>query len=556
MNNRIFQRVPMRLRTLIGHGLLSFTLILSGAAMANPDDTTGAEANGTDVFEQHGLSPDLPKMGLNSLSTSEHIVEQVTRRLTTEKGVQESQVFLVQTTDTKGNIDLRIKYDPSQIDKHEDLIGRIESLTRSQYRLKQYAENYDKSSLFIDDHGNGNLSISFNYSKYGLPQDIAYFRFIRANIEVVNGEVQTMTLSNTSPFQLEGYQVDDYRQTLTFTTLSNGRVLIKSKHLEVTGSEKGKPVTLVMDITPIAVYDDQLGSVVLDEFLLAQVSDPRIREAQVKVNSVFPLMGDMVRRKGIDIPLPFGVSMAYRNQSMDVGFNDFNIMGANLNRFFDPSTSFGEVSAESFTLRGDVNILPFWNVYGLVGKVKVDANVDAQYTGAMEDVFEEKLGAIGGRLACNAVAGMGLDVCSPTRVQVPLHLNYSVVGIGTTLSVGYKQFFASVNGTFSKTKLEGSDNWGDGIVTVQPMVGYQFADARAQVFVGAEYQGLDSRMTGNLGYVDALGRDFTYDVGVELENWAYLIGFNKQFGKHYNLTGMYIAGDTRDSFTLNLGYRF
>ncbi|MBW3163779.1 hypothetical protein [Ferrimonas balearica] len=556
MNNPITQRAPTRLRTFIGHSLLSVSLLLSGTALAKPEAETNIERVREDVFEQHGLSTDLPKMGLSTLSQSEHIVEQVTRRLTTEKGVQESQVFLVQTTDTKGNIDLRIKYDPSQLDQRENLIERIESLTRSQYRLKQYAENYDKSSLFVDDHGNGNLSISFNYSKYGLPQDIAYFRFIRANIEVVSGEVKTMTLSNTSPFQLDNYQVDEYRQTLAFTTLSNGRVLIKSKHLEVVGSEKGKPVSLVMDITPVAVYDDDLGSVVLDEPLLAKVSDPRIRETQVKVNSVFPLMGDMVRRKGIDIPLPFGVSLAYRNQNMDVGFNDFNIMGANLNRFFDPATSYGEVSAESFTLRGDVNILPFWNVYGVVGKVKVDANVDAQYTGAMADVFEEKLGAIGGRLACNAVAGMGLDVCSPTRVQVPLHLNYTVVGVGTTLSVGYKQFFASVNGTYSATKLEGSDNWGDGIVTVQPMVGYQFADMRAQVFVGAEYQGLHPRMSGNLGYVDALGRDFTYDVGVDLESWAYLIGFNKQFGKHYNLTGMYIAGDTRDSFTLNLGYRF
>ena len=174
----------------------------------------------------------------------------------------------------------------------------------------------------------------------------------------------------------------------------------------------------------------------------------------------------------------------------------------------------------------------------------------------MKDVFEDKLGVVGGKLACSAVAGAGVDLCSPGEVSVPLHLDYDVAGIGTTLSVGYKEFFASVTATYSATRLEGQDNWGDGILTIQPMLGYQFLDSRAQVFVGAEYQGLKATMSGNLGYIDALGRDFTYDVGVELEQWAYLVGFNKQIGRNYNITALYNKGETRSSFTINFGYRF
>lgn len=70
-------------------------------------------------------------------------------------------------------------------------------------------------------------------------------------------------------------------------------------------------------------------------------------------------MGDMVRRQGIDLPLPFGVSMAYRNQDMNIPFNDFTIDGVRLNDLFDPEDTVGIVNAESFSIRGDVNILPF-----------------------------------------------------------------------------------------------------------------------------------------------------------------------------------------------------
>lgn len=144
-------------------------------------------------------------------------------------------------------------------------------------------------------------------------------------------------------------------------------------------------------------------------------------------------------------------------------------------------------------------------------------------------------------------------MCNTGRVNVPLHLEYDLVGVGTTLSVGYKEFFASVTGSYTKTRLKGTDNWGDGILTVQPMLGYQLVDYRAQIFVGAEYQGLDSRMEGHVVAGDI---EFDYDIGVNLDNWAYLVGFNKQLGKHYNLSALYNRGETRSAVTLNFGYRF
>ncbi|MDO6638406.1 hypothetical protein Q4557_00330 [Shewanella sp. 5_MG-2023] len=507
------------------------------------------------VFQQYGVSEDILKLGLSSLSLGDQQVERVVRTLEVGDKVKSSDVFLVQSTDTRGNIDLRIKYDQSKLDDNEDVIKTIEQITKTEYRLKNYMESYDKSSVVVDEISANEIEISFNYSKYGLPQDIAYFRFMRVKLTVVNGVATKMVMTNSKPFDFDAFSVEDYRQEVDLMTLVNGHTAIANKVIHATGKKGNKEASYHATIKPVAFYDDEHGALVFDEASLKMVSDPRIHEEKVDLDRLFPLMSDLVRQQGIDVPLPFGFSVAYRNQDMDFGFDSFNIMGVDLDEWFDPSSSVGTVNAESYSFRADVNILPFWNIYALVGKVNVDAVVDAQYTGKLKDVFEDKLGVIGGSLACSLLESQGADLCSPGRVEVPLHLEYDLAGLGTTLSVGYKEFFASVTATYSKTRLDGQD-WGDGIVTIQPMLGYQFLESRAQIFIGAEYQGLKPSMTGNLGDILGTGEDFTFDVGVGLEQWAYLVGFNKQIGRHLNLTGLYNKGETRSSFTLNLGYRF
>lgn len=459
---------------------------------------------------------------------------------------------MVKNTDEKGNIDLRIKYNPDDLDEHENIIDEIESFTRTEYRLRNYAESFDASSVRAIEKENGDVSISFKYSKYGLPQDIAYFRFLSVEIEIEDFEPKRMIISNQKPFTHDKYRVEDYKQVIEFQRLDSGKLVIAKKQTEITGQVKKKPLHLVSSVVPVAVYEDDAGVQILDEDLLQEVSDPRMREESVKLDRVFPLMGDMVRRQGIDLPLPFGVSVAYRNQDMNIPFNDFTIAGVRLNDLFDPEDSVGVVTAESLTLRGDVNILPFWNVFGYFGKINVDAMVDAAYTGGagetIRDKLNDKMPGLGNQL-CESLAAL----CNRGGLNVPLHLEYDLRGVGTTLSVGYKEFFASVTGTYSQTRMKGLDDWGDGIITVQPMLGYQLVDYRTQLFVGAEYQGLDSRMQGTVKTGDI---EFDYDIGVELNEWAFLTGFNKQIGKNYNLSFLYNKGETRDSFTLNLGYRF
>jgi hypothetical protein len=501
------------------------------------DTATTFDNEEVGILEQYGVPKYLPKLAISSMLQGDHVVEHARKTETLDGVVVENEVYLVQTTDTKGNIDLRIKYDPSKVDENTDLIENIENLTKAEYKLRQYAEMYDKNSVVVTELDNGDLEIEFNYSKYTLPQDIAYFRFMRGKLLLSDGQPVSLIVTNNSPFNQGDNAIESYKQVTFFDNLPNGRVVVNKKIITAEGKKKKKDLSLEIELTPVVYYDEDLGAVVQDRSLLSEVSDPRMREEYVKLDRTFPLMADMVRRQGIDVPLPFGISASYRRQDMDFNFNSFSFPDDKwadelANRLIDPEATIAHVTAESYAVRGDVNILPFWNVFGYVGQINVDAIVDAS--------IKEGVPLIGGE-----------------GFTVPIHLQYDLIGVGTTLSMGYKQFFASVTGTYSKTRLKGSNaDWGDGIVNVQPMLGYQLADWRAQFFIGAEYQALKPNMEGDLG--PALGSDeqHRYDVGVNLNKWAYMVGFNKQIGKHYNMTFLYNKGETRDSFTVNLGYRF
>nr|PMK26991.1 hypothetical protein BCU05_21540 [Vibrio sp. 10N.261.54.C3] len=544
--------------------LFSFILILSNIANAK-------EAS---IFEQYGIPEHLPKYGISTLSQGDHIVEHVRKVTSINEEASSSSFYLVQTTDLKGNIDLRIKYfqdQISQIDGEPSLsedggaIDSIEYLTKTEYRLRAYSDSYDRSSVTVEELDERRAIVRFNYSKYQLPQDVAYFRFMRVEISVEDRKPVKMVITNSQPFTYGTYRIEDYRQEILISERYNGQFYVKSKTIVANGvTRKKEKLTLSLLMTPVAFYDDVDGVEVLDSEKLEEASDPRIREEKVEVSSFFPLMGDLVRRQGIDIPLPYGFSVAYRNQDMDLGFQSFNLgLGAlglqNLDKDFEPTETFAKVNAESFSIRGDVYILPFWNVYALAGKIKVKATIDAQYTSESLNEVKDSLNGIDpglGDALCSALSNEGLPLCSPGRLKLPLSLDYDLLGVGTTLAVGYKEFFATLNMTASQTRLEGSSSWGDTLFVAQPMVGYQLVDYRAQLLIGAEYQGLDSTLSGNLGYVDALQGEFTYDVDVSLNQWAYLIGFNKQIGKHYNITALYNKGETREAYTVSLGYRW
>lgn len=80
--------------------------------------------------------------------------------------------------------------------------------------------------------------------------------------------------------------------------------------------------------------------------------------------------------------------------------------------------------------------------------------MDAGYTGEggqyLKDKLNDRLPGLGDKF-CDGLSAL----CNRGRLNVPIHLEYDLRGVGTTLSVGYKEFFASVTGTYSQTRLKG-----------------------------------------------------------------------------------------------------
>ncbi|MCG9629172.1 hypothetical protein L1D34_30875, partial [Vibrio mediterranei] len=110
------------LNALVGF-LLSLTLSTTLLATEMPLSELNEEIL---TFEQYGVPNYLHKFAISSMLQGDHVVSHTKKIEVVDDISQVDEVYLVQTTDIKGNIDLRIKYDPAKIDERTDLIKSIE----------------------------------------------------------------------------------------------------------------------------------------------------------------------------------------------------------------------------------------------------------------------------------------------------------------------------------------------------------------------------------------------------------------------------------------------
>ncbi|WP_299692400.1 hypothetical protein [uncultured Vibrio sp.] len=547
----------------------SFTLVLlflfhsfanaeSETQSAKKESTKAlAEKTGSELFSHYVKDDVIPSLAISSFIEHKHMVAHVVEEEVIDGEVVEKDLFVTQKTDDRGNLRVHVKY-PQQYEKDQKSYTRsTEAMVRTQYKLRQFARSYDPESVEVVQLKNGLDLIRFRYSKFGLPQDIAYFRFMEVEIVAKEGHPISITVTNNQSFEYRNSVVEEYKQVLSFAPNSLGHDVMVKKHITALGkTRKGnKDYSLSVTVTPVKYVNKQDQIEILNDDELASFNDKNLIEKEIKLTSALPLLGDAVRRQGIDLPLPYGVSFVYRNQDMNFGLNDISIMNQSLNSLLEPGSTSAKVTAETVGIRGDVYLLPFLNIYGMVGKLNIDADVHGEYNGelgnAIRDKLNNKLPQLGDAF-CNGLSAL----CQSGTIDIPLSLSYDVLSVGTTLAVGYRNLFASATASYSMTRLEGEDQWGDPIVSVQPMIGYNWVDYRTQLFVGMEYQFIKPYFRGEVSQIEIGGEPFSYDVGANLAEAAYMVGLNKELGRNYMLTFLYNKGETRNSVTLNMGYRF
>lgn len=253
--------------------------------------------------------------------------------------------------------------------------------------------------------------------------------------------------------------------------------------------------------------------------------------------SFFPLMRSFKAKAvkaGAEFPKPYGISgsMYYQQQRMEIskirlGAIEISEEGGVID--FDNSNIRNTITTTQ--CRADVWVLPFVNVYGMVGRVTSFNDIDL-------------------------IINLNPPPGSPNSGDLNLlkersiaNVNGTVAGFGTVLAGGYGKVFANVNLTWAKTWLNEVNSTQRAFVAF-PMAG--LTTKFANLFAGGIYQNAGQTNKGSFG--GANGQTVSYELQFTASRWNYVIGLNKAIGPWSMV--LFQGFGERTSSTIEVGYRF
>ncbi|MDP2899034.1 MAG: hypothetical protein Q8Q12_21060 [bacterium] len=217
-----------------------------------------------------------------------------------------------------------------------------------------------------------------------------------------------------------------------------------------------------------------------------------------------------------ELPRPFGIGLDLYHQTQD-----YELRNLRLDLPMIDLSQVSRVEIENATseesFKADVWLLPFLNVFGIIG------NVDGETT------------------------------VNPGPPLSELRVDYDgvVYGGGATLAGGIGRFFGSVSYILTKTDLDTATSSVDAWI-LNPRIGVR-ANA-AEIWVGAMYQEAEEHHRGRIA-VPFFG-DVAYDVELEQkEPWNYLVGAGTNIADHWRLELEAGFGNRKHALFV-LGYRF
>ena len=218
-----------------------------------------------------------------------------------------------------------------------------------------------------------------------------------------------------------------------------------------------------------------------------------------------PFMKDLAGDR--ELPRPWGVSFDFytMDQDYDIKSLTFDLPGVSLG---DPSKIDVTNEVEHYDLKADAWVLPFLNVFGLVGRASIDTLVDFSQAEIMPPI---PLGT------------------------VPVSFDGTVWGGGFTLAYGTERWFTSITTTFTSTNSSGDLDSKVSSTSVQPRIGLLRSGWR--FWVGAMYLDTDEKHSGvfDLGLPGLNAIPFEIEL-VSKNSWNYAVGGGYQFSDRLNLT--------------------
>jgi hypothetical protein len=262
-----------------------------------------------------------------------------------------------------------------------------------------------------------------------------------------------------------------------------------------------------------------------------------------------------------DLPLPFGIGVIGFWQEQDlkpksIGLNaaldaavfDLTAVGGTTNENLtfalplDATATAGKVESEvdSYSGRIDSWIFPFFNLYGVFGRVDGKNSVST-FSANFDNTSANYLTTVGNAAAASSgpttvgqASAAYLAGIEQQFTQFPA-INYKgpIYGLGGILAYGKGKYWGTLDYNWVRADLDISRSEID-TITVSPRIGVNLEHdgKKTSLWVGAMYQEIDELQVGSVS-VPGLGT-IDYEVKLEDENqWNALIGgafeVNKQF---------------------------
>jgi hypothetical protein len=255
--------------------------------------------------------------------------------------------------------------------------------------------------------------------------------------------------------------------------------------------------------------------------LLLAVLIPLTSSAESSLPFMKDLAGD------IALPRPWGLSLDFFTMDQDYDIKDleFALPGVSIG---DPSAIKVTNEVQHFDIKGDAWLLPFLNVFGLIGRMDTDTVVD--FSNADIQGFPP---------------GISLG-------KLPVSFNGMVWGLGFTLVYGTENWFTSVTSTFTKTNTSGDLDSKVNSTSVQPRVGLLRDSWR--FWLGGMYLDTDEKHSGvfELPYIGDV--PFAVDLATK-DNWNYAAGVGYVLTDRANLS-FEVGFGNRTHTLFNFNYRF
>ena len=271
--------------------------------------------------------------------------------------------------------------------------------------------------------------------------------------------------------------------------------------------------------------------------LLAQQPDaegpaPAADAVPQQHRSGLPFMADEALKRGYELPLPFGfgaILTALKDRQIDV--TDVRVGVNGDPRSVSELATLGSSSnVFNANLRFDTWILPFLNVYAIVGYVhnESDTSIHAEIP---------RLGPIPGTIVLDKTVDTSLDGV--------------VGGLGTTVAAGYKSFFFVGDFNYVRSDMGFDDAFTARIASLRAGWQGKAWERSFQVWLGVGSWGTAATATGHVDLDD--GRTLKFEADQEPHTkWIYDLGTNVTLSKRWQLI-FDVGADFNGGYTLILG---